>query len=141
MVLLFVLFLLGAVLLDFFSLCSFIGWCCVSPLLLRGAAWFLSSLGGFAVFPSPFGGVVFLLLLWVGLLFHLSSVGWCCLLSAHDEQWDVIVGEVEKMGKRVINEAELKKIQSKLTMESNVTNKCTKILYTTLLQHTKATPE
>ena len=37
-----------------------------------------------------------------------------------DEQWDVILGEVEKMGKRVINEAELKEIQSKLTMESDV---------------------
>ena len=50
------------------------------------------------------------------------------LLSAHDEQWDVILGEVEKMGKRVINEAELKEIQSKLTMESDVMNKCTKIV-------------
>ena len=59
------------------------------------------------------------------------------LLSAHDEQWDVILGEVEKMGKRVINEAELKEIQSKLAMESDVMNKCTKILYTTLLQYTK----
>ena len=49
-------------------------------------------------------------------------------LSAHDEQWDVILGEVEKMGKRVINEAELKEIQSKLAMESDVMNKCTKIL-------------
>ena len=58
------------------------------------------------------------------------------LLSAHDEQWDVILGEVEKMGKRVINEAELKEIQSKLAMESGVMNKCTKILFTTLLQNT-----
>ena len=59
------------------------------------------------------------------------------LLSAHDEQWDVILGEVEKMGKRVINEAELKEIQSKLTMKSDVMNKCTTILYTTLLRYTK----
>ena len=49
------------------------------------------------------------------------------LLSAYDEQWDVIFGEVEKMGIRVINEAELKEIQSKLAMESDVMNKCTKI--------------
>ena len=48
------------------------------------------------------------------------------LLSAHDEQWDVMLGEVGKMGKRVINEAELKEIQSKLTMESDVMNKSTK---------------
>ena len=47
------------------------------------------------------------------------------------------MGEVEKMGKRVINEAELKEIQSKLAMESDVMNKCTKKLYTTLLQNTK----
>ena len=59
------------------------------------------------------------------------------LLSAHDEQWDVILGEVEKMGKRVINEAEMKEIQSKLAMESDVMNKCTKILFPTLLQYTK----
>ena len=49
----------------------------------------------------------------------------------------MILGEVEKMGKRVINEAELKEIQSKLTMESEVMNKCTKIVKTTLLQCTK----
>ena len=48
---------------------SFSGWCCEFPLLLRGAAWFLPSLGGVAVFPCPFGGVVFLLLLWVVVLF------------------------------------------------------------------------
>ena len=48
----------------------------------------------------------------------------------------MILGEVEKMGKRVINEAELKEIQSKLTMESDVMNKCTNILYTMLLQYT-----
>ena len=59
------------------------------------------------------------------------------LLSAHDEQWDVILGEVEKMDKGVINEAELKEIQSKLASESDVMNKCTKNLYTTLLQYTK----
>ena len=40
----------------------------------------------------------------------------------------MILGEVEKMGQRVINEAELKEIQSKLAMESDVMNKCTKIL-------------
>ena len=33
-----------------------------------------------AVFPSLFGGVVFLPLLWVVAVFHLSSVGWCCLV-------------------------------------------------------------
>ena len=49
----------------------------------------------------------------------------------------MILGEVEKMGKRVINEAELKEIQSELAMESDVMNKCTKILHTTLLQYTK----
>ena len=54
------------------------------------------------------------------------------LLSAHNEQWDVIL-----MGERVINEAELKVIQSKLARESDVMNKCTKILYTLLLQYTK----
>ena len=46
-------------------------------------------------------------------------------------------GEVEKMGKRVINEAELKEIQSKLAMESDVMNKCTQNLLTTLLQYVK----
>ena len=48
------------------------------------------------------------------------------LLPAHDEQWDVILGEVENMGRRVINEAELKEIQSKLAMDSDVMNMCTK---------------
>ena len=37
---------------------------------LRGGAWHTPSLGGVAVFPSPFGGVVFLLLLWVKLRQH-----------------------------------------------------------------------
>ena len=41
----------------------------------------------------------------------------------------MILGEVEKMGKRVINESELKEIQSKLAMESDVMNKCTKIFF------------
>ena len=63
------------------------------------------------------------------------------VLSAHDEQWGVILGEVENMGKRVINEAELKEIQPKLAMESDVMNMCTTFLYTTLLQYKKATPE
>ena len=59
------------------------------------------------------------------------------LLAAHDEQWDVILGEAEKTGKWVINEAELKEIQSKFAMESDVMNMCTKILNMTLLQYTK----
>ena len=63
------------------------------------------------------------------------------LLSAHDEQWDVILGEVEKMGKRVINEAELKEIQSKLAMESDVMNKCTKFYIRRCCNIQKATPE
>ena len=49
----------------------------------------------------------------------------------------MILGEVEKMGKRVINEAELEEIQSKLTMESDIMNKCTKNLYTTLQEYTE----
>ena len=56
-------------------------WRCF-PLLLRGAAWFLPSLGGVAVLLFLFGGVVFFLLRWVGLLFPMSSVGWCCLVSS-----------------------------------------------------------
>ena len=36
----------------------------------------------------------------------------------------MILGDVEKMGKRIINNAELKEIQSKLTMENDTTNKC-----------------
>ena len=40
---------------------SFFGWCCC--------------------FPSPFGGVAFLHLLWVELIFSLSSVGRCYLVS------------------------------------------------------------
>ena len=42
-----------------------------------------------------------------------------------------------KWANTVINEAGLKEIQSKLAMESDVMNKCTNILYTTLLQYTK----
>ena len=48
------------------------------------------------------------------------------LLSAQYEQWDVLMGDVEKMGQKAINEAELKEIQMKLTMESDVVTKCTK---------------
>ena len=70
-------------------------------LLLGGAAWSPLPFGGVAVYPSPtgwycslslggvavflllFDGVVFLLLLlWVGLLFPPSSVGWCCLVTS-----------------------------------------------------------
>ena len=69
--------------------------------------------------------------------FHAWRDLFFALLSAHDEQWDVILGEVENMGRRVINEAELKEIQSKLAMESDVMNMCTKFLFTTLLQYTK----
>ena len=36
----------------------------------------------------------------------------------------MILSEVEKMGKMIINNAELKEIQSKLTMENDTTNKC-----------------
>ena len=62
-------------------------------------------------------------------------------LSAHDEQWDVILGEVEEMGKRVINEAELKEIQSKLAMESDVMNKCTEKFLRLCCNVQKATTE
>ena len=75
------------------------GWSCFFHLLKGGAAWFPSSLGGVA-FPlsgaafrpllrvgprSPpplLGGAAFLSLLWVVVLSHLSSVGWCCLVSS-----------------------------------------------------------
>ena len=60
-------------LLDFFSLCSFFGWCCVSPLLLRGAAW---------LFPPSLGVVLpFFLLLFGGVVFP--------LLFADGSTWDV----------------------------------------------------
>ena len=46
------------------------------------------------------------------------------------------------MGKRVIYEDELKEIQSKLTMESDVMNKCTKkIIFDVAAKYKKATPE
>ena len=50
---------------------------------------------------------------------------WRDFFSAHDEQREMILSEVEKMGKMIINNAELKEIQSKLTMENDTTNKCT----------------
>ena len=73
-----------------------IGWCCFFPcLLLGGAAWSPPSL---ALFSSPFawcclvsslfgwsllfGGAASHPLHWVGLLFPMSSVGWCCLRGA-----------------------------------------------------------
>ena len=59
------------------------------------------------------------------------------LLTAHDEHWDVIFGEVENMGKKVVNEVELKEIRMKPTKESEVMHKCTNILHTTLLQCAK----
>ena len=43
------------------------------PLFLRGAAWFLPSEGGVAVFPSPFGGAALLPFLWVRLRSPLFS--------------------------------------------------------------------
>ena len=73
-VLLFFLFLL--VVLPSFSSCR------CGCVLLGGAAWSLPSLDGVAVFHHLFGGLAFLRLLWVGLLFPLSSVGWCCLVSS-----------------------------------------------------------
>ena len=42
---------------------SFFGWCCVSPLFLRGAAWSLPSFGGVSVLFPLFGGAAFLPLL------------------------------------------------------------------------------
>ena len=52
-------------------------------LLLGGAALSPPPFGGVAAFPSPvWCGAAFLLLLWVGLLFPMSSVGWCCLVSS-----------------------------------------------------------
>ena len=46
------------------------------------------------------------------------------------------------MGKRVIYEDELKEIQSKLTRESDVMNKCTKnFICDVAAIHKKATPE
>ena len=41
----------------------------------------------------------------------------------------MILGEVEKMGKKIINKAELKEIQWKFAMESVVMNKCTNFFY------------
>ena len=70
--LLFFPLLFGGVFLDFYFLCSFFGWCCVPAFFLRGAAWFLPCVGGIVVFLLLFREVVFLLLLQVGLLFHLS---------------------------------------------------------------------
>ena len=45
------------------------------------------------------------------------------MLSSHDGMWEMILDEVEKLGKKVINEAELMDIQKSLTMESDVMNK------------------
>ena len=72
--------------------------------------------------------------------FHAWRDLFLALLSAHDVGRDL--GEVEKMDKRVINEAELKEIQSNLAMESDVMDICTKILDLRRCCNTrKATPE
>ena len=56
--------------------------------------------------------------------------------SAHDEQCEMILGDVEKMGKKIINNAELKEIQTKVTTDNDIMNKCS--FFTTLLQYTKS---
>ena len=82
------------------SLLSSVGWRCFIflhwevllffLLLLSCAAWSPPSLGGVAVFPSPFGGAAFPssgwgcfstdLFCWVGLL-GFPSFGWCCCFT------------------------------------------------------------
>ena len=71
----------------FFLSCSVVlllvfGWCCVSPLLLRGAARFPPSVGGVVVFPFSFWWSSLPSSPLVELLFPVSSVGWCCLVSS-----------------------------------------------------------
>ena len=70
---------------------SSLGWGCVSPvfcwvvllgLFLLWVELRFSSPFACCCLSFPFGGVVFLLLLWVGLFYPLSSVGWCCLVSS-----------------------------------------------------------
>ena len=57
-------------------------------------------------------------------------------LSAHDERWVMILDEEDK-GKKVLLEGELQMIRRKLTMKSDIMNKCTHTEYTPLLQYTK----
>ena len=66
---------------------------------------------------------------------------WRTFFSAHDEQREMVLGDVEKMGKKIINNAELKEIQSKLTMENDIMNKCTVFYLRRCCKTQKVTPE
>ena len=66
----------------FSSLFFLSGWCCVSPLLLRGATWSRPSFGGVAVFPS--------------LVWWFSFFGWGGVL--HLFCWVVLLGLVLSLG-------------------------------------------
>ena len=59
------------------------------------------------------------------------------LMSSFDARWEAILGAIEKMGKKIIDDKTKGEVKTNLGMDDETTAKCVKILYTTLLQFTK----
>ena len=59
------------------------------------------------------------------------------LMTSYDGRWEIILDNIEKMGKKVIDTGAMRTMRDKLNMDEQNVNKSVKILYTTLLQYTK----
>ena len=59
------------------------------------------------------------------------------LMTSYAGRWEVILDNIEKMGKKVIDTNAMKMLLQKLDMDEHSFGKSVKILYTTLLKYTK----